>query len=55
MSITSNGCLECHLDGRNTCNNGHLVYRLYTKDGIYGDERWEQWFHQAGRVATTSE
>jgi hypothetical protein len=29
------------MDGRNTGRNSDLVYLLYTKDVIYGDERWE--------------
>ena len=29
------------MDGRYTGRNSDLVYLLYTKDVIYGDERWE--------------
>jgi hypothetical protein len=30
------------MDGRNTGRNSDLVHLLYTKDVIYGDERWER-------------
>jgi hypothetical protein len=30
------------MDGWNTGHNSDLVYLLYTKDVIYGDERWER-------------
>ena len=30
------------MDGWNTSHNSDLVYRLYTKDELCGDERWQQ-------------
>jgi hypothetical protein len=30
------------MDGWNTGHNSDLVHLLYTKDVIYGDERWER-------------
>ena len=33
--------MGCCMDGWNTGHNSDLVYLLYTKDVIYGDERWE--------------
>ena len=37
-----NGCMECNLDACNPSDNGDLVHLLYTKDVIYGNERWER-------------
>ena len=39
--ISNHGSLGSHMDGRYTGRNSDLVYLLYTKDVIYGDERWE--------------
>ena len=35
------GSLGSNYHGCNTCCNRLLVHLLYTKDVIYGDERWE--------------
>ena len=39
---TNNGSLGCCYYGCNTCRSSDLVHLLYTKDVIYGDERWER-------------
>ena len=38
--ILNHGSLGSYMDGWYTGRNSVLVYLLYTKDVIYGDERW---------------
>ena len=39
--ILNHGSMGSSYNGWNTGHNSDLVYLLYTKDVIYGDERWE--------------
>jgi len=40
--ILNHGSMGSHMDGWYTGRNSDLVHLLYTKDVIYGDERWER-------------